>query len=167
MEKGRGEGECVATRTSREFPSTPHAAPDTRAATNETAAKGCFAAEITDGKTSAPEGHRRGRGHFVSTGLIRRGVGRRGVGTMSACVADRLSSVEEILEWRPFEVFVRRSALPGGGRLSVQHELERDGDRTRLRVRWYGPRLTAPQAAVQRANLDRLQNRLEADDAHR
>ena len=93
--------------------------------------------------------------------------GRRGVGTMSACVADRLSSVEEILEWRPFEVFVRRSALSGGGRLSVQHELEPDGDRTRLRVRWYGPRLTAPLAVVQRANLDRLKVRLEADDANR
>ena len=94
-------------------------------------------------------------------------AGRRGVGTMSSCVAERLASVEEILEWRPFESFVRRAGLPGGGRLSVQHELERDGDQTRLRVRWYGARPTAPLATAQRANLDRLRMRLEAYDAHR
>lgn len=93
--------------------------------------------------------------------------GRRGVGTMSACVADRLSSVEEILEWRPFEAFVRRAVLPGGGRLSVRHELVQDGDRTRLRVRWYGPRPTVAVAGAQKANLDRLRMRLEAYDANR
>ncbi|MBA3367673.1 MAG: DUF2652 domain-containing protein [Geodermatophilaceae bacterium] len=42
--------------------------------------------------------------------------GRRGVGTMNACVADRLASVEEIIEWRPFVAFARRVSVPGVGR---------------------------------------------------
>ena len=66
--------------------------------------------------------------------------GRRGVGTMSACVAHRLASVEEILEWRPFEAFVRQANVAGLGRLAVRYELTREGDSTRLHGRWYGPR---------------------------
>ncbi|MBA3688250.1 MAG: DUF2652 domain-containing protein [Chloroflexi bacterium] len=94
-------------------------------------------------------------------------AGRRGVGTMNACVADRLASVEEILEWRPFEAFVRRANVPGAGRLSVRYELTREDDATRLSGRWYGPASTAGLAAAQRSNLDRLANALEVRDADR
>ncbi len=94
-------------------------------------------------------------------------AGRRGVGTMSACVADRLASVEEILEWRPFEAFVRRANVPGAGRLSVQYELTREDEATRLRGRWYGPASTAGLAAAQRSNLDRLADALEVAHADR
>lgn len=91
--------------------------------------------------------------------------GRRGVGTMSACVADRLASVEEILEWRPFEAFVRRASVPGVGRLAVRYELTAEGESTRLQVRWYGPAPTAELAAAQLANLGRLSLVLEVDHA--
>ena len=93
--------------------------------------------------------------------------GRRGVGTMSACVADRLASIEEILEWRPFEAFVRQASLPGVGRLAVRYELTGEGDSTRVQVRWYGPASTAELATAQRLNLDRLPLAREADHADR
>jgi class 3 adenylate cyclase len=93
--------------------------------------------------------------------------GRRGVGTMSACVAERLASVEEILEWRPFQGFVRQASVPGVGRLAVRYQLTEQGDSTRLEVRWYGPAATADLAAAQRANLDRLTVSLEVGHANR
>jgi hypothetical protein len=93
--------------------------------------------------------------------------GRRGVGTMSACVADRLASVEEILEWRPFGAFVRRASVPGVGRLAVRYELTREEDATRLQGRWYGPASTAALATAQRSNLDRLADALEVGHADR
>lgn len=93
--------------------------------------------------------------------------GRRGIGTMSACVASRLASVEEILDWRPFEVFVRRASVGGGGRLAVRYELAAEGDSTRLRVRWYGAPAAATLAAAQRMNLDRLARMPEDVHAHR
>lgn len=93
--------------------------------------------------------------------------GRRGVGTMSACVAHRLESVEEILEWRPFEAFVRRATVPGVGRLAVRYQLAAEGESTRLQVHWYGPAPTAQLAAGQRASLHRLSLALEVDHADR
>jgi hypothetical protein len=93
--------------------------------------------------------------------------GRRGVGTMSACVAHRLASVEEILEWRPFDAFVRRASVPGIGRLAARYELAAEGDSTRLRVAWYGPSPVAELATAQRMNLDRLSTLLEEDHANR
>lgn len=93
--------------------------------------------------------------------------GRRGIGTMSACVADRLASVEEILEWRPFAAFVRRASVPGVGRLAARYELTGDDRATRLQVRWYGPPATAALAEAQRTNLDQLPRALEVTDADR
>jgi len=93
--------------------------------------------------------------------------GRRGVGTVSACVADRLASVEEILEWRPFATFVRRASVPGVGRLATRYELTGDDEETRLHVNWYGPGAAAALAATQRASLDRLQQSLEVNHADR
>jgi class 3 adenylate cyclase len=93
--------------------------------------------------------------------------GRRGVVTMAACIVDRLASVEEILEWRPFEAFVRRASIPGVGRLAASYELTGDGDSTRLHVRWYGPAAAAALAAAQRRSLDRVSDALEVDHADR
>ncbi|HEV8252923.1 MAG TPA: DUF2652 domain-containing protein [Candidatus Limnocylindria bacterium] len=92
--------------------------------------------------------------------------GRRGVGTVSACVADRLSSVEEILEWRPFATLVRRASVPGVGRLAARYQLSGD-DTTQLQVSWYGPTSTAALVESQRISLDRLSQALEVDHAHR
>jgi class 3 adenylate cyclase len=72
------------------------------------------------------------------------------------CAADRLAQVEEIVEWRPFASFarvVKLPDLPGDRRLTARHELEPDGDATRLRVRWWGAAATAGHA---RREQDRL-----------
>ena len=72
------------------------------------------------------------------------------------CAADRLAQVEEIVEWRPFASFTRRIRLPelsGDRRLTARHELEPDGDATRLRVRWWGSTVTLDHA---RREHDRL-----------
>jgi hypothetical protein len=86
---------------------------------------------------------------------------------MSACVAERLSSIEEILEWRPFEAFVRRAEVAGVGRVAVRHELVPEGSATRLRSRWYGARTAAPLAIGQRDRLIGLAARMEASHADR
>jgi class 3 adenylate cyclase len=82
--------------------------------------------------------------------------GWRGVGSVSACVVDRLSTVEEIVDWRPFDYFVRTAKLPDGRRLTSRHELEPDGDGTRLRVLWWGSAPTAVHAERERDRLLQL-----------
>jgi class 3 adenylate cyclase/uncharacterized protein YndB with AHSA1/START domain len=95
--------------------------------------------------------------------------GRRGVGTMTSCVANRLSTVEEILEWRPFDGFVRRATLAGTGRLTTEHRLAptSDGATTQLNVRWFGPRAAQALAVEQAARLSMLAKHLEATHANR
>jgi hypothetical protein len=75
------------------------------------------------------------------------------------CAADRLAQVEEIVEWRPFESFTRRvriSEIPGDRRVTVRHELDPDGDGTRLRVRWWGSTLTSEHARRERDRLEAM-----------
>ncbi|HET9083732.1 MAG TPA: DUF2652 domain-containing protein [Candidatus Limnocylindrales bacterium] len=75
------------------------------------------------------------------------------------CAADRLAQVEEIVEWRPFESFTRRvrvSDVPGDRRVTVRHELDPDGDVTRLRVRWWGSTATSDHARRERDRLEAL-----------
>jgi class 3 adenylate cyclase len=91
---------------------------------------------------------------------------RRGVGTMTSCVANRLKTLEEILEWQPFDGFVRRAAIDGIGRVTAEHRLisSPDGTRTDLRVRWFGPRAAQEVATDQAQRLTVLAQQLE--DAH-
>jgi hypothetical protein len=75
------------------------------------------------------------------------------------CAADRLAQVEEIVEWRPFESFTRRvrvGDVPGDRRVTVRHELDPDGDVTRLRVRWWGSTVTSDHARRERDRLEAL-----------
>jgi Protein of unknown function (DUF2652) len=84
------------------------------------------------------------------------GSGLRGVGTVTACIADRLSTVEEIVDWRPFEVFVRTVRLPDNRRLTARHELEPEGSGTRLRISWWGAPPTSANAQRERERLVQL-----------
>ena len=72
------------------------------------------------------------------------------------CAADRLASVEQIVEWRPFSAFTRTVKLPGTRRLTARHELEPDGEATRLRVRWWGATATSDHARRERDRLRAL-----------
>ena len=91
---------------------------------------------------------------------------RRGVGSMTSCVANRLKTIEEILEWQPFDGFVRRAAIDGIGRVTAEHRLTPtpDGMQTDLRVRWFGPRAAHEVATEQAQRLAVLAQHLE--EAH-
>lgn len=97
------------------------------------------------------------------------GAARRGVGTMTSCVANRLATVEEILEWRPFDGFVRRANIDGVGRITAEHRLSPspDGARTQLRTRWFGPQRARQIAADQAGRLSILAEHLEMTHADR
>lgn len=82
--------------------------------------------------------------------------GWRGIGTVTSCIADRLTTVEQIIDWRPFETFVRVAKLPDGRRLTTRHELEPQRDGTRLRIRWWGAAAVAEHAQRERLQLARL-----------
>jgi hypothetical protein len=84
------------------------------------------------------------------------GSGLRGVGTVTACIADRLSTFEEIVDWRPFEAFVRTVRLPDNRRLTARHELAADGAGTRLRISWWGAPPTSAHAERERERLVQL-----------
>lgn len=43
------------------------------------------------------------------------GAGRRGVGTVNHCVHGEHASVEEILDWRPFDYYTDRTTMPAPG----------------------------------------------------
>jgi uncharacterized protein YndB with AHSA1/START domain len=89
------------------------------------------------------------------------GSGERGVGTRSRCVARRLATMEEIVDWRPPHAFARRTQTPGLGAVTATYELREDGGTTRLRVRWFvaAEAESVPQALAEgvRGALDRLE----------
>jgi class 3 adenylate cyclase len=94
---------------------------------------------------------------------------RRGVGSLTACVSNRLRTLEEILEWQPFGGFVRRAAIDGIGRVTAEYRLipSPDGTETQLRVRWFGPRAAQEVASERAQRLAVLAQHLEAAHANR
>jgi hypothetical protein len=81
--------------------------------------------------------------------------GRRGIGTTTRCVTGRLATIEEIIDWQPFEHLGRRIAVPGIGRVEVSIDLEAVEDGTLVRWSWWsgaGDPLDA--AAVERVRAD-------------
>jgi Protein of unknown function (DUF2652)/Polyketide cyclase / dehydrase and lipid transport len=62
--------------------------------------------------------------------------GRRGVGTVSECVTGRLATLEEIVDWQPFEHVGWRIVVPDLGPVGATADLEAVDGGTQLRVRW-------------------------------
>jgi uncharacterized protein YndB with AHSA1/START domain len=62
--------------------------------------------------------------------------GRRGVGTTAQCVTGRLATLEEIVDWQPFERIAWRLAVAGLGPVAAVADLDRAEGGTRLRLRW-------------------------------
>ena len=56
----------------------------------------------------------------------------RGVGGTARCVTGRLATIEEIVDWAPYEHVGRRVAVPGIGAVETSHDLEPAGGGTRL-----------------------------------
>jgi hypothetical protein len=66
----------------------------------------------------------------VSTGS------RRGIGTTAQCVTGRLATLEEIVDWQPYDRVAWRLAVPGIGPVAATADLEPTVDGTSLRLRW-------------------------------
>jgi uncharacterized protein YndB with AHSA1/START domain len=62
--------------------------------------------------------------------------GRRGVGTRAQCVTGRLATLEEIIDWQPYEHAGYRLAVPGLGPVEATYDLDAVGAATRVRLRW-------------------------------
>ena len=65
--------------------------------------------------------------------------GRRGVGTIAQCVTGRLATLEEIVDWQPYDHIGWRLAVPGLGPVVATADLEAVRGRTQLRLRWAQP----------------------------
>jgi len=66
--------------------------------------------------------------------------GRRGIGTTSRCVVGRLSTLEEVVEWRPYERLARKARVGRLGPTTWTWDLRPTAGGTRLRLRWTRPR---------------------------
>jgi uncharacterized protein YndB with AHSA1/START domain len=62
--------------------------------------------------------------------------GRRGVGTTAQCVTGRLATLEEIVDWEPYDRVAWRLAVPGIGPVAATADLDPAVGGTRLRLRW-------------------------------
>jgi hypothetical protein len=62
--------------------------------------------------------------------------GRRGVGTTAQCVTGRLATLEEIVDWQPYDRVAWRLAVPGLGPIAAIAELDPVDGGTQVRIRW-------------------------------
>ncbi len=77
--------------------------------------------------------------------------GRRGVGTTAQCVTGRLATLEEIVDWQPYDRVAWRLAVPGVGPVAATADLEPTDNGTHLRLRWaFEGAAAADTAAVAR-----------------
>ena len=76
--------------------------------------------------------------------------GRRGVGAVSQCVTGRLATLEEIVDWQPFEHVGWRIVVPDLGPVGATADLEAVDGGTQLHVRWRAQAGAQPNPEVVR-----------------
>jgi uncharacterized protein YndB with AHSA1/START domain len=82
--------------------------------------------------------------------------GRRGVGTTAQCVTGRLATLEEIVDWQPYDRVAWRLAVPGVGPVAATADLDPTDHGTRLRLRWALPgESPAEVSVVERMRVDK------------
>jgi uncharacterized protein YndB with AHSA1/START domain len=82
--------------------------------------------------------------------------GRRGVGTMAQCVTGRLATLEEIVDWQPYDRVGWRLAVPGVGPVAATADLDPVEGGTKLRIRWaYQGGSVGDADAIERMRVDR------------
>jgi hypothetical protein len=98
--------------------------------------------------------------------------GRRGIGTTSQCVTGRLATLEEIVDWQPYDHVGWRLAIPGIGPVAAAADFAAANGETTIRLRWaVPPGTTVPQveheriATEKRAAFERLARVLERASA--
>jgi hypothetical protein len=87
--------------------------------------------------------------------------GRRGIGTTSRCVVGRLATLEEVVEWRPYERLARRARVGRLGPTTWTWDLRATPDGTRLRLRWTRPRPVRGASVVPDALVGELRHSLQ------
>jgi uncharacterized protein YndB with AHSA1/START domain len=95
--------------------------------------------------------------------------GRRGIGTVTQCVTGRLATIEEVVDWQPYDHIGWRVAVPEVGPVEATVDLDPVAPGTRVRLRWTvdAPVGASTFAAVERdkrAALRRLA-RIVAEEA--
>jgi uncharacterized protein YndB with AHSA1/START domain len=82
--------------------------------------------------------------------------GRRGVGTTAQCVTGRLATLEEIVDWQPYDRVAWRLAVPGVGPIAATADLDPTEGGTRLRLRWaYQGGALADAGAIEQMRIDK------------
>ncbi len=82
--------------------------------------------------------------------------GRRGVGTTAQCVTGRLATLEEIVDWQPYDRVAWRLTVPGLGPIAATADLDPADNGTRLRIRWaYQGESPADPDAVERLRVEK------------
>ena len=82
--------------------------------------------------------------------------GRRGVGTTSQCVTSRLATLEEIVDWQPYDRVAWRLAVPELGPIESVTELEPVAHGARVRLRWaHHGASTAAAPEIERFRMDK------------
>ena len=85
--------------------------------------------------------------------------GRRGAGATNHCLHGKDASIEELLDWRPFDYFTLRNTIPtpmGSVRMLQTTEFEPTPDGTVIHLRF-----AAPRSAKERAILGQMGPHLE------
>ena len=85
--------------------------------------------------------------------------GRRGIGTTTRCVTGVLASLEEIVDWQPFEHAGYRVTVPDLGPIASTYDLTENAnaDVTTIRHRWVpGGERAIDVATRRRLERDRL-----------
>ena len=96
--------------------------------------------------------------------------GKRGVGTVARCITGRLATIEEIVDWQPYDHLGWRLAVPGIGSVRATADLVPVEGRTRFTLRWavdagtpLDPETVARVVDEKRAALARLEQVLAGD----
>jgi hypothetical protein len=84
------------------------------------------------------------------------GGGRRGVGTTAQCVTGRLSTLEEIVDWQPYDHVAWNLAVPGLGPVAAIADLDpvSGGTNVRLRLAYQGVR-PGDAVAIERFRVEK------------
>ena len=94
--------------------------------------------------------------------------GRRGVGTITQCVTGRLATIEEVVDWQPYDHIGWRVSVPDVGPVQSTVDLDPLEGGTRIHLRWTvdgiaDAGMLAAIAREKRAALTRLGRMLDAE----